>query len=87
MNTNYKGSIISKLFTAVESNPEMSMGEILYSFLHKDNLKGQHFFYATDLEIYNALEEFTKIGVEIEEPLPTAEFQFWVEGKTYTTKG
>ncbi len=87
MSTNYKGSIISKLFTAVESNPEMTMGEILYSFLHKNNLKGQHFFYASDVEIYNAIEEFTKIGTEIEEPLPTNEFQFWVEGKTFTTKG
>lgn len=87
MSTNYKGSILSKLFAAVEKNPDMTMGEILYSFLHKNNLKGQHFFYASDVEIYNALEEFTKIGVEIEEPLPTAEFLFWVEGKPYTTKG
>lgn len=87
MSTNYKGSILSKLFAAVEKNPSMTMGEILYSFLHKDNLKGQHFFYASDVDIYNALEEFTKIGIETEEPLPTAEFLFWVEGKTYTTKG
>lgn len=86
MSTNYKGSIISKLYTAIENNPDMTMGEILYSFLHKDNLKGQHFFYAKDIEIYNALEEFTKIGVETEEPLPTNEFEFWVEGKNYSTK-
>jgi hypothetical protein len=86
MGTNYKGSIISKLFTAVENNPEMTMGEILYSFLHKENLKGQHFFYATDLEIYNAVESFTKIGAEVEEPLSTNEFEFWVEGKNYSTK-
>lgn len=86
MSTNYKGSIISKLYTAIENNPDMTMGEILYSFLHKDNLKGQHFFYAKDIEIYNALEEFTKIGVETEEPLSTNEFEFWVEGKNYSTK-
>lgn len=86
MSTNYKGSIISKLFAAVEGNPEMTMGEILYSFLHKDNLKGQHFFYASDVEIYNALEEFTKIGVDIEEPMASNEFEFWIEGKNYSTK-
>ncbi len=86
MSTNYKGSIVSKLFTAIENNPDMTMGEILYSFLHKDNLKGQHFFYASDVEIYNALEEFTKIGVESEEPLPTNEFEFWIAGKNFSTK-
>ena len=86
MSTNYKGSIISKLFAAVEGNPDMTMGEILYSFLHKDNLKGQHFFYASDIEIYNALESFTKLGVEADEPLGTNEFEFWIEGKNYSTK-
>lgn len=86
MSTNYKGSIISKLFAAVEKNPEMTMGEILYSFLHKENLKGQHFFYATDIEIYNSIEEFTKIGIDKEEPLPTNEFEFWIEGRNYSTK-
>jgi hypothetical protein len=86
MSTNYKGSIVSKLFAAVENNPDMSMGEILYSFLHKDNLRGQHFFYASDIEIYNSLEKFTKIGVENDEPLTSNEFEFWVEGKNYSTK-
>jgi hypothetical protein len=86
MSTNYKGSIISKLFTAVENNPDMTIGEILYSFLHKENLKGQHFFYASDKDIYNSLEEFTKLGIEVEEPLATNEFEFWVEGKNYSTK-
>lgn len=86
MSTNYKGSIVSKLFTAVENNPDMTMGEILYSFLHKDNLKGQHFFYASDLELYNALEQFTKIGVDVEDPVSSNEFSFWVEGKNFATK-
>ncbi len=85
MSVNYKGSIISKMFTAVENNPDMTMGEILYSFLHKENLDNKHFFYASDKEIYNALEEFTKIGVETEEPLPTNEFEFWIEGKKFST--
>ena len=86
MSTNYKGSIVSKLFTAVENNPDMTMGEILYSFLHKDNLKGQHFFYASDLELYNALEQFTKIGVDVEDPVSSNEFFFWVEGQNFATK-
>jgi hypothetical protein len=86
MSTNYKGSIISKLFTAVENNPDMTMGEILYSFLHKENLGGKHFFYAEDKEIYNALEDFTKIGIETEEPLAINEFEFWIEGKRFSTK-
>jgi len=85
MSVNYKGSIISKMFAAVENNPEMNMGEVLYSFLHKDNFNGKHFFYASDLEIYNALEAFTKIGVETEEPLSTNEFEFWVDGKQFAT--
>lgn len=86
MSTNYKGSIVSKLFTAVENNPEMTMGEILYSFLHKDNLKGQHFFYVSDKELYNSLEEFTKIGVDAEEPINSQEFEFWIKGKNFSTK-
>ncbi len=86
MSTNYKGSIVSKLFTAVENNPDMTMGEILYSFLHKDNLKGQHFFYSSDLEIYNALEQFTKIGADVEEAISSNEFEFWIDGKNFSTK-
>lgn len=85
MSTNYKGSIISKLFTAAENNPEMTMGEILYSFLHKDNLNGKHFFHASDIEIYNAIEEFTKLGAEQDEPLDEAGFLFWVNDKKYST--
>jgi hypothetical protein len=86
MSTNYKGSIVSKLFAAVENNPDMTMGEILYSFLHKDNLKGKHFFYASDIELYNSIEQFTKIGLEIEEPISSNEFEFWIDGKNFSTK-
>lgn len=86
MEVNYKGSFLNKLLLAVDRNPEMTMGEILYSFLHKSNLKGKHFFYCTDIELYNSLENFTKIGVETEEPVSTNEFEFWIENVKYGTK-
>ena len=85
MEINYKGNIISKLYTAMEKNPTMSFGEILHSFTHKNNFGGQHFFYQTDEDIYTSLEKFTKIKEEEDEPLSSNEFEFWVEGKRFST--
>ena len=54
---NFKGAIINQLFTAVERNPEMTMGEIFHSFLRKGFL-GKNMLEATDEEVYTALEKF-----------------------------
>ena len=52
------------MFTALEQNEDMTLGEIMYSFLHRDNLNGKHFWHGSDEEIYTALENFTKFGLE-----------------------
>jgi len=69
MSINYKGAILQKLDEAVEKNPNMSFGEVLFQFLHKPQLKGKHYFYATNEEIYTSIEEYCKNGTEIEATL------------------
>jgi hypothetical protein len=66
MSINYTGAILQKLEEAVEKNPNMTIGEVLFQFLHKPQLKGKHYFYATNEEIYTSLEKFCKHGTEIE---------------------
>lgn len=75
-----------KLHTALEQNPTLTLGEILYSFLHKENIKGKHFWHASDEEIYTALESFNKFGTEQDEPLDTNEFNFWIDQVTILRK-
>jgi hypothetical protein len=78
---NYRGSILSALYKALEQNEEMTTGEILYSFLRKENMQGKHFFYSSDQEIYNALERFNKIEEEEDEPMNEIEFNLWISNK------
>lgn len=80
---NYRASFLMKMSSAIENNPTLTLGEILYSFLHKDNLKGMHFWYASDEDIYTALENFNKFGIEEDEPLDVQAFNFWVEKKSF----
>ena len=79
---NYKAANITKLRTALEQNPNMTFGEVVFSALHRENINGKHFFYASDVEIHNALERFCKFGIEQEEPLQENEFNFWVAQKS-----
>ena len=69
MSINYKGAILQKIDEAIEKNPNLSVGEVLFQFLHKPQLSGKHYFYATDQEIYTSVEKFCKEGIEIEEPI------------------
>ena len=69
MSINYKGAILQKIDEAIEKNPNLSVGEVLFQFLHKPQLLGKHYFYATDQEIYTSLEKFCKEGSEIEETI------------------
>lgn len=78
---NYRGNIFSQIEKAMLENPTMTVGEILFSFLHKDNMQGKHYFYASDQEIYMALERFNKFGVEQEEPIDEVGFEFWAAQK------
>lgn len=73
---NYKGSIVSKIYNAVEQHPEMTMGEILYSFLYKKALN-KNFVEATDEEIYNSLEKWLKTAEEDDEPFDEQGWNFW----------
>lgn len=83
---NYRGSFLQKMFTALEQNEDMTLGEIMYSFLHKDNLNGKHFWHGSDEEIYTALENFTKFGLEQDEPLDEQAFTFWREKQQFGLK-
>jgi len=56
-NTKYKGSILLELDSLVEKNPNLSMGEIFYSFLRPVFLNGKHLLDVTDEEIFVALEK------------------------------
>lgn len=74
---NYKGAIINQLFTAVERNPDMTMGEIFHSFLRKSFL-GKATVEATDEEIYTAVEAFSHQSDE-DEPYDEVGFDFFVQ--------
>lgn len=77
---NYRGSIIQKLEQVIEDNPSMTIGEILFQFLHHTEL-GKPYFYATDGEIYSSLENFSKNGVDKEEQISEEAFNTWINGK------
>lgn len=76
---NYKGSFVTKLFQAFEKNPDMDISDVLMSITHKSNFNGKHFFYTTDEQMYNSLENFVKVGLEEDEPLEEQAFEFWAE--------
>lgn len=81
MAINYKGNFINQLYKSIERNSELTLGEILFSFLREQRLE-KHYFKATDQEIYNSLEKFNKEPDEDEDvPLQDREFAEWV-GKT-----
>jgi hypothetical protein len=78
---NYKGAFLNELDTAIEMNPEMSIGNLLYSILNKQNLKGVHYFYASDEEIVTGLENFVKLGVDDDETISTNDYIVWANNK------
>lgn len=81
MAINYKGNFINQLYKAIEKNPELTLGEILFSFMREQRLE-KHYFHATDQEIYNSLERFNKEPNDGDDtPLQEREFAEWV-GKT-----
>lgn len=57
----------------------MSIADVLMSITHKSNFNGKHFFYTTDEQMYNSIENFVKIGLEKDEPLDEQAFEFWAE--------
>lgn len=77
---NYRGAIIQKLEQVVEENPTMTVGEILFQFLHHTELN-KPYFYVTDGEIYTSLENFAKNGVDKEEQISEEELSNWVNNK------
>lgn len=86
MKINYKGNFINQLYKTIEKNPDLTLGEILFSFLREQRLK-KHYFYATDEEIYNSLEKLNKEPEDKEdEPMDIQAFDFWVEQITIIKK-
>ena len=79
MSINYKGNFINQLYKAIEENPDLTIGEILFSFLREPAL-GKHYFYSTDEDIYNSLIKLNKKPKEDKDaPLDTQAFSFWIE--------
>jgi len=86
MSINYKGNFINQLYKAIEKNPDLTLGELLFSFLREQRLR-KHYFYATDEEIYNSLEKLNKEPKDTEdEPMDIQAFDFWVEQITIIKK-
>jgi len=77
---NYKGSIVNQVFAAIEKKPNLTIGELLYSFLNKKRL-GKNFVEATDEEIYTSLENFLYEQEDEDEPYDEVSFEFWVAQK------
>jgi hypothetical protein len=78
---NYKSSIIAELFNLCEKNLELTMGEILYSFLRPKYLNGKRLLEASDEEIYIALEKANGTDLEIDSVLTEEEFNEWINKK------
>lgn len=78
---NYVGSFLLKLEEALVNNADMSIGEVLFSSFRKENMNGGHFFYATNEEIYTALEKFCKFTSEEDEVMYEEEFNKWISKK------
>lgn len=81
MAIDYKGNFMNQLYKFIEKNPEMNIGEILFSILREQRL-GQHYFYASDKAIYNSIEKLNKADEENDEPMDEQAFNFWVEQVT-----
>jgi len=75
---NYKGNFMNQLYKFIEKNPELTLGETLYSIL-RGRFGKDHFIYASDEELYTALENLNKQPVEEDEPFDEQGFVFWVE--------
>lgn len=79
---NYKGNFVKELYTFFKENPELTIGESLYSVLRKSNLRGEHFVYSSDETIYNSLELLNSKEKEEDEPMDEQQFGFWIEQVT-----
>lgn len=78
MSVNYRMSFIAGIDKALEKNPTMRLGEILYSIVRKQNMNGLHFFYAEDNEMISALEKFNSFVEELDEPMSQEDFEKWL---------
>jgi hypothetical protein len=82
MSINYKGNFINQLYKAIEDNSDLTIGEVLFSFLREPAL-GKHYFYSTDEDIYNSLIKLNKsLKEDKDTPLDTQAFSFWIEQQT-----
>ena len=79
MVVNYRMSFLSGIDKALEKNPNMRLGEVIYSMFRKQNLNGLHFFYADDSEIVAAIEKFNNFTEEVDEPMSQEDFLNWLE--------
>lgn len=78
---NYTGSFLIKFEEALSKNSGMSIGEIIFAAFRKENMDGKHPFYATDEQMYTALEKFNKLEIDEDEEFSEEDFNMWVSNK------
>lgn len=74
----YLGNIYVIFSDVLEKVDGFSAGEKLMAI---EKVLGKRFIYATDEELYNAMEEYVKSTVETDEVYSEQEFINWVESK------
>jgi hypothetical protein len=68
---------MQQLQKAIEENPDMRFGEILFSIQHPYNMTGS-LFDIEDEDLYDACVRFNTITEEEDEKLTDEEFQEWI---------
>ena len=75
---NYIGSIYTKFHEVLKKQDGLSVGEKIFS-IQKE--VGIDFIFASDQDIYEAMERYMSHQNEADEPLTNEEFDVWVTNK------
>lgn len=73
----FRGLIFQEIKRALQENKDLTVGEILYTGLHKTELNGKSLFCASDEEILNSLERLNKGIIMEDEQYTDEEFENW----------
>lgn len=74
---NYLGHIGNLFFDVLSKKDGFSAGE---KFTEIEKISKKRFYNMTDQEIYQAMDEYIKLPLEVDEPMTDVEFEGWVEG-------
>lgn len=78
----FRGLIFQEIKKALQENKDLTVGEILYTGLHKTELNGKSLFCASDEEILNSLERLNKGIIMEDEQYTDEEFENWRRNAT-----